>query len=51
MEPGRPLKTPDQAVLDQIRIEETAKIQKHVAQLLPSADGATKPAELVTVHV
>ena len=42
-------KTPDQAALDQIRIEESAKIQRHVAQLLPSTESAAKAAELVTV--
>ncbi len=49
VEPGRTPRTPNQAALDQIRSEETAMIQKHVAQLLPSPNGAAKAAELVTV--
>jgi flagellar M-ring protein FliF len=48
-EPGGLQKTPDQAALDRIRMDESAKIQRHVAQLLPSAEGAAKAAELVTV--
>jgi len=46
---GKESKGPDQAALDQIRTEESAKIQKHVAQLLPPAEGVADPAELVTV--
>ncbi len=46
---GRAPRTPNQAALDQVRNEETAMIQKHVAQLLPSVNGTTKAAELVTV--
>ena len=46
---GKTPPTPDPAVLDQIRIEETAKIQKHVAQLLAAAEGVADPTELVTV--
>ena len=48
-EPGRPAKTPDSSALDRIRIEESAKIQRHVAQLLPSIESAAKATELVTV--
>ena len=47
--PGQPLRTPDQAALDQVRNEESAKIQRHVAQLLPQAESLAKAAELVTV--
>jgi flagellar M-ring protein FliF len=46
---GGSAKTPDPAALDQIRIEESAKIQRHVAQLLPSTESVAKAAELVTV--
>jgi flagellar M-ring protein FliF len=49
VEPGGLQKMPDQAALDQIRVDESAKIQRHVAQLLPSAEGVAKAAELVTV--
>ncbi len=48
-ESGRTLQTPDRAALDQIRMEESAKIQKHVAQLLPSAESVAKAADLVAV--
>jgi flagellar M-ring protein FliF len=47
-ETGAPT-TPDQAALDQIRVEESAKIQRHVAQLLPPVDGVNDAMELVTV--
>jgi len=47
-EAGAPT-TPDQTALDQIRVEESAKIQRHVAQLLPPADDVTDAMELVTV--
>jgi len=47
-ETGAP-KTPDQAALDRIRVEESAKIQRHVAQLLPPADGVNDAMELVAV--
>lgn len=46
---GKESKGPEQAALDQIRTEESAKIQKHVAQLLPQIEGVTDTAELVTV--
>jgi flagellar M-ring protein FliF len=46
---GEEQKVPDQVALDQVRTEESAKIQKHVAQLLPPAEGVTDPTELVTV--
>jgi flagellar M-ring protein FliF len=46
---GRTTNAPDPAALDQIRIEESAKIQRHVGQLLPSVENAAKAAELVTV--
>jgi flagellar M-ring protein FliF len=42
-------KTPDQAALDLIRTEETAKIKTHVATLLPVAEGVNDPAQLVQV--
>ena len=48
-EPGMAPKTPDPATLDQIRVEESAKIQRHVAPLLPTTDGAANAADLVTV--
>ena len=40
---------PYAATLDRIRVEESTKIQRHVAQLLPSAEGVRNPMELVTV--
>ena len=46
---GAEQKGPDQAALDQVRTEETAKIQKHVAALLPPAEGVADAMELVTV--
>ena len=49
VEAGRGAKTADPAALDRIRIEESAKIQRHVAQLLPSIESAAKATELVTV--
>jgi flagellar M-ring protein FliF len=49
VEPGQPPKLPDQAALAQIRAEECAKIQRHVAQLLPAADGQAKSLEQVAV--
>ncbi len=48
-EAGKEQKGPDQAALDQIRTEESTKIQKHVSQLLPPAEGIADPTELVTV--
>ncbi len=48
-EEGKEQKGPDQAALEQIRTEESSKIQKHVAQLLPPAEGVADPTELVTV--
>jgi flagellar biosynthesis/type III secretory pathway M-ring protein FliF/YscJ len=42
-------RTPDPAALDQIRREESEKIQKHVAQLLPRPEDASKAADLVAV--
>jgi flagellar biosynthesis/type III secretory pathway M-ring protein FliF/YscJ len=41
--------TADQAALDQIRAAESANIQQHVAQLLPSAESSAHAAELVRV--
>jgi flagellar M-ring protein FliF len=46
---GQEPKTPDQAALDAIRTEESAKIQKCVAPLLPPAKNGTDPGELVTI--
>jgi flagellar M-ring protein FliF len=46
---GKESKGPDQAALDQIRSEVTAMVQKHVAPLLPLAEGVTDPTEYVTV--
>ncbi len=48
---GETPKTPDQAALEQIRGEEAPKIQKHVAQLLPPAEGVDDPTQLVTVTI
>lgn len=47
--PGQEPATPEQADLDKIRMEETAKIQQFVANLLPAAEGVADPTELVTV--
>jgi len=49
VEPGHAEKTPDPAALDQIRIEESANIQRCVAPLLPRAKGAASLADTVTV--
>jgi flagellar biosynthesis/type III secretory pathway M-ring protein FliF/YscJ len=49
VEPGHAEKAPDQGVLDQIRIEESANIQQCVATLLPRPRNAASPANLVTV--
>ena len=46
---GRGGKAPHQAALDQLLQEESVKIQKHVAQLLPSPESVAKAAELVRV--
>ena len=46
---GKESKGPDQAALDQIRTEVSAMVQKHVAPLLPPAEGVADPTELVTV--
>ena len=46
---GQPQRAPSQTALDQIRNEESVKIQNHVAQLLPSRESAAKATELVTV--
>jgi flagellar M-ring protein FliF len=46
---GKESKGPDQAALDQIRTEVSAMVQKHVAPLLPLAEGVTDPTEYVTV--
>ncbi|MGA2035514.1 MAG: hypothetical protein ABSG68_24970 [Thermoguttaceae bacterium] len=46
---GESPKAPDQAALDKIRTEESAKLQKNVAALLPPSEGVTDPAELVTI--
>jgi flagellar M-ring protein FliF len=46
---GEEEKKPDEAGLAQVRTEESAKIQKHVAALLPEVTGVTDRTELVTV--
>jgi flagellar M-ring protein FliF len=46
---GKPSPAPSPSALDQIRTEESAKIQRHVAQLLPSVESVAKAGELVTV--
>ncbi len=48
-ETSQPPRVPDAAAFDQIRIEESAKIQRHVAQLLPSSESGAKAADLVAV--
>ncbi len=45
----RSRQTPTAAELDRITAEESAKIQRHVAQLLPAAADTTSPADSVTV--
>jgi flagellar M-ring protein FliF len=47
-EPGKEPK-PDKTAVDTLRQEESTKIQKHVAALLPPVEGVSDPAELVTV--
>jgi len=49
-EEGQEPATPSKAELDQLRTEETAKIRKHVATLLPT-EGVEDPLELVDVSV
>jgi len=49
-EAGQEPATPSKAELDQLRIDETAKIQKHVATLLPT-EGVEDPLKLVDVSV
>ncbi|MGA2797197.1 MAG: hypothetical protein ABSE63_06460 [Thermoguttaceae bacterium] len=46
---GKESKGPDQAALEQIRSEVSAMVQKHVAPLLPLAEGVADPTEYVTV--
>lgn len=46
---GEEPKTPDKAVLDTIRQEESVKIQKYVANILPPVEGAADATELVAV--
>jgi len=48
-EEGKSSKCPDQKILDRIRVERTAEIKKHVAQLLPPAEGIHDSTELVAV--
>ncbi len=50
-EEGKEPAAPDKAELDQIRTAESAKIKKHVATLLPPADGVADPLELVNVSI
>jgi flagellar M-ring protein FliF len=47
--PGMAIQTPDPAALEQIRIEESAKIQRHVAPLLPTTGSAASAADMVVV--
>ncbi len=47
---GEEAKAPEQSALDQIQQVEIAKIQKHVAGLLPRVEGVADPTELVTVN-
>jgi flagellar biosynthesis/type III secretory pathway M-ring protein FliF/YscJ len=51
VEPGNQPKTPAPAELDQIRVRETANIQKCVAALLPQAESVADPTQLVNVTV
>jgi flagellar M-ring protein FliF len=46
---GEEPKTPDKAALDAIRQEESVKIQKYVANILPLVEGAADATELVAV--
>jgi flagellar M-ring protein FliF len=46
---GQEAKPPDQATLEPVRSQESAKIQKHVAGLLPQAKGVNDLSKLVTV--
>jgi len=48
-EEGQEPPAPDQAVLDKIRTEESGRIQKQVANLLPPVANVTDPLELVNV--
>jgi flagellar M-ring protein FliF len=48
-EEGQQAKNPERAALDTIRQEESAKIQKSVAILLPPSEGVADLSELVTV--
>jgi flagellar M-ring protein FliF len=48
-EEGKQPPAPDQAALGTIRQEVSADIKKHVAALLPPAEGVNDPGELVTV--
>jgi flagellar M-ring protein FliF len=49
LEEGKEAKKPDQAAINTIRQEESTKIQKHVAALLPPVEGVNDLAELVIV--
>jgi flagellar M-ring protein FliF len=46
---GEQPKSPDAAALEQLRTEESAKLQKHVAALLPPAENVADAGELVTI--
>jgi len=48
-EEGQEPKAPDQAALKTLEDEEKAKIQKHVAALLPALEGVSDPTQLVNV--
>jgi flagellar biosynthesis/type III secretory pathway M-ring protein FliF/YscJ len=48
-EPGLSPKAPNPSALDQIRVEVSTEIQRHVAPLLPPTAGVKKATDLVTV--
>jgi len=48
-EEGQEPQAPDQAALKTLENEEKAKIQKHVAALLPTLEGVSDPTQLVNV--
>ena len=48
-EPGKEPGKPDKTALETIAQEETTKIRKHVAGVLPAVEGTADPTELVTV--
>jgi flagellar biosynthesis/type III secretory pathway M-ring protein FliF/YscJ len=46
---NKALTAADQTAIDRVRDQETLKIKKHVAQLLPAVDGILDPTQLVAV--